>query len=164
MTGRKTETVTLGSDAGRDSGKVFVITEMSASRAEKWATRALLAVGHAGFQIPPDVLEELSGGGMAAMALIGINSLMQVSWVEAEPLLDEMMACVQIKPSENAAPRPLIEDDIMEASSRVRLKKAVWDLHVDFSSAAALLTSLSASARPSQGSSTTQTPQESLAL
>lgn len=156
---RKTATVTLGADAGRDEGKTFVITEMAATPAEKWAARALLALGHAGFNIPPD----MAAAGMAAMALVGINSLMNVNWGEAEPLLDEMMQCVRVKPSEMADPRPLIETDIEEVSTRVRLRKAVWDLHVDFSSAGALLTSLRAAATTFQGSSTTPTSPESSA-
>jgi hypothetical protein len=150
---RKTDTITFGAEAGRDAGKVYVITEMSATQAEKWALRALLALGHAGFVIPPD----LAAAGMAAMAVVGINSLLQVSWIEAEPLLDEMLGCVKIKPSEQAEVRPLVETDIQEVSTRVRLRKAVWDLHVDFSSAAALLTSLSATATTFPGASTIPT-------
>jgi len=146
---RKTKEVTFGSEAGRDAGKVYVLTEMSAARSEKWAVRALLALGAAGFKFPPDI----DAPGMAAMALVGINSLLSIDYYLAEPLLDEMMACVKIRPSEKAELRDLIEDDIEEVSTRVRLRKAVWDLHVDFSSAAALLTSLSAVATTSQGSS-----------
>ena len=149
---RKTDKVAFGDDAGRDRGKVYVITEMSAAQAEKWAIRALLALGHAGFAFPPD----MAAAGMAAMALVGINSLLTVDWKEAEPLLDEMMTCVRIKPSEAAEPRDLIPDDIEEVQTRALLRKAVFNLHVDFSSVAALLNSLPASTTRSQGSSATQ--------
>ena len=37
---------------GRDLGKTFVITEMPASRAEAWATRALLALMAGGVELP----------------------------------------------------------------------------------------------------------------
>jgi hypothetical protein len=146
----------MDASSNRDAGKVFVITEMSAGQGEKWALRALLALGHAGFNFPPD----MAAAGMAAMALVGINSLLNVQWHEAEPLLDEMMACIKIKPSPQAEPRDMISDDVEEVATRVFLRKAVWELHVDFSSAAALLTSLSAVATTSQGSSTIQTSQE----
>ena len=92
---RKTKEVTFGSEAGRDAGKVYVLTEMSAARSEKWAVRALLALGAAGFKFPPDI----AASGMAAMALVGINSLLSIDYYLAEPLLDEMMACVKIRPS-----------------------------------------------------------------
>ena len=39
-------------DEGRDNGKVFVLTEMPASRAESWAMRALLALMANGVEVP----------------------------------------------------------------------------------------------------------------
>ena len=39
-------------DEGRDNGKVFVLTEMPASRAESWAMRALLALMAGGVEVP----------------------------------------------------------------------------------------------------------------
>lgn len=153
---RKTTSVTFGEDAGRDAGKTYVITEMSAAQAEDWAWRALLALGHAGFVMP----DGLEAAGMAAMAVVGINSLINIQWAEAKPLLDEMIGCVQFKPSEEAQVRPLFADDIEEVSTRVRLRKAVWDLHVDFSAAAALLKALATTATmTSQGSSIIPTSQ-----
>ena len=47
------------------------------------------------------------------------------------PLLDEMMGCIQYAPSANIK-RPLIEDDIEEVTTRLQLRKAVWNLHLDF--------------------------------
>ena len=56
-----------------------------------------------------------------------------------------MMACVQIQPNP-AKPevvRGLVSDDIEEVITRLQLRKAVFDLHVDFSQAAAQSTSAS---------------------
>ena len=39
-------------EEGRDQGKVFVRTEMPASRAESWAMRALLALMAGGVEVP----------------------------------------------------------------------------------------------------------------
>ena len=43
---------TFIADTGRDAGKEFLITEMSASQAENWAFRVILAIGNAGIEIP----------------------------------------------------------------------------------------------------------------
>lgn len=133
---RKTKEVTITTE-GRDKGKTFVITEMPASRAEKWATRAFLALGRAGIEVP----EELQGAGMAAIAIVGIRALARLSFADAEPLLDDMMACVQIKMP--AITRALIDDgseseDIEEATTRLLLRSEVFELHTGFSVAAVI--------------------------
>jgi hypothetical protein len=118
---------TFVADAGRDKGKQFLITEMSASQAENWAIKAILAVGNAGVEIP----ENLASQGMAGLIAIGYMNLLKVPFDLAKPLLDEMMSCVQFSPSAGIK-RALIEDDIEEVSTRLKLRKAVWDLHMDF--------------------------------
>jgi len=42
---------TFVADTGRDKGKQSHITEMSASQAESWAFRVILAIGNAGIEI-----------------------------------------------------------------------------------------------------------------
>ena len=129
---RKTLRYTVG-DAGRDQGKVFVITEMPASQAEKWAIRAFMAAAGAGAQIPDD----LHAQGMAGLFRIGSEALAKIPFELAEPLLDEMMDCVQIAPSpaNPSVVRSLIEDDIEEVATRVRLRTQILQLHVGFSAA-----------------------------
>lgn len=127
---RKTATVLI-EDAGRDQGKTFLIREMSAHRAERWATRALMALAKAGVQVPDD----LAGAGLAGIAAIGMQALGSLSFADAEPLLDEMMACVSVVPSPNVV-RPLIEDDIEEVLTRLKLRVEVFNLHTGFSLAA----------------------------
>lgn len=130
LMGRHTKVITIG-DEGRDKGKTFLLTEMAASQAEKWAMRALLAVGKSGIDIP----DYIAGTGMAGLAVLGIKAMAGVTFAEAEPLMDEMMACVRIIPDIRNNPdftRVLIEDDIEEVATRVRLRSEVFALHTGF--------------------------------
>ena len=117
----------FAADFGRDIGKNFLITEMSASQAENWAFKVILAIGNSGIEIP----DNLAAQGMAGLLTVGYLNLLKIPFEAAKPLLDEMMGCVQIVPSPNIK-RPLIEDDIEEVKTRLSLRKAVWDLHMDF--------------------------------
>lgn len=124
------------SDDGRDRGKTFVLTEMPASKAESWAMRALLALMSGDVELP-DGFERM---GMAGMAEVGIRALSGLTWEVAEPLLDEMMACVQFMPdpSKPHVVRALFEEDIEEVSTRIKLRAEVWKLHTGFLKAVAL--------------------------
>jgi hypothetical protein len=122
-------------DEGRDRGKLFVLTEMPASQAESWAMRALLALMSAGVEVP-DGFEHM---GMAAMAEVGIKALAGLKWEDAEPLLAEMWGCIKIipDPSKPHVVRNLVEEDVEEISTRIKLRAEVWRLHVGFLKAAA---------------------------
>ena len=115
---------------GRDQNKVFKITEMPAAQAEKWAARALLALISSGATIPDSVAQ----AGLAGVASVGMGAFAGLKWEIMEPLLDEMMQCVQVVPSPGIV-RPLIEsaDDIEEVSTRFTLRKEVLELHLGFS-------------------------------
>jgi len=123
-------------DEGRDLGKTFVLTELPASRAEAWAIRALMALVAGNVDIPAGV-ERM---GMAGMAEVGIKAIGGLKWEIAEPLLDEMWACVQIL-TDSGVVRPLIETDVEEILTRVKLRAEVWKLHAGFFPAAAPLPS-----------------------
>lgn len=140
---RKVANITI-TDEGRDKGKVFVLKELPASRAEKWATRAFLALARSGVEIPEGV-EKM---GLAGIATLSLKALGGVTFSDAEPLLDEMMACVSImlNPAKPDVVRALIEDDIEEIATRITLRKEVARLHVDFSTAADLLKSSTSAA------------------
>lgn len=149
----KTKYVTLPPTAGRDAGKQFLLTEMSAIKAEKWATRALLAMGR---EIP----DEIRTAGMAAMAVLGLRTMLSMKWEDAEPLLDEMLTCIQIIPDPKKNPtflRKLEEVDIEEVKTLLDLRLEVFALHTDFSSAADLLKSMKAVIGPAAEQSNTQT-------
>lgn len=132
---RNTTTYTV-TDANRDNGKTFLITEMSAAQAEAWAMRAILALMDGKIDLPEGI--ELEG--MAGIAKIGIKALAGLRWEIAEPLMKEMFDCIQIipDPSRPQIVRPLIEQDIEEIMTRVKLRGEVWALHTGFSVTAAL--------------------------
>jgi len=132
-------------DEGRDCGKVFVITEMFASRGEAWALRALLALMDGGVELP----EGFERMGMAAMAELGIKALAGLRWEIAEPLLAEMWSCISIMPdpSKPHVVRNLIEEDVEEIMTRIKLRAEVWKIHTGFLKAVApSLSSASAAA------------------
>lgn len=118
---------TFVADFGRDAGKQFHITEMSATQAENWAIKLILSIGSSGIEIP----DNLAAQGMAGLLAVGYLNILKIPFEDARPLLDEMMECVQAVPSHNVK-RFLIEDDIEEVKTRLSLRKAVWDLHMDF--------------------------------
>ncbi|WP_257803359.1 hypothetical protein [Burkholderia glumae] len=121
------KTATFIATDGRDAGKRFLITEMSAARSEEWAARALFAVMSSGVEVPEDVL----GAGLAGVAALGIQSLGRVPFEIAKPLFDEMMTCVQFAYGDGAGARQLIDDDTEEVATRLRLRKVVLDLHLE---------------------------------
>jgi len=112
---------------GRDSGKTFLIEEMSADATEWWAIRCFLAVGNSGLNVPDDMASQ----GVAGLLEYGIRSLFKIKPEEAKPLLDEMMNCVKIIPSAGVV-RGLVSTDIEEVSTRFEIRKQVIDLHTGF--------------------------------
>lgn len=135
---RKTLQVTI-TDEGRDKGKVFLIQEMAASQAERWAVRAFLALSRHGVELP----EGLAEAGMAGMASYGLSLVGRLPFDEAQVLMDEMFRCVSIvpNPANPAITRGLVEDDIEEVPTRLKLRLEVFKLHTDFLKAAARSTS-----------------------
>lgn len=131
---RKTATVTIA-DSGRDNGKTFALTEMSATQAEDWALRAFLAMAKGGIEIPPDV----AGAGLAGLAKMGFSAMAGMNYADAKPLLDEMMTCVQRieDPARPGFKRALVENDIEEIGTRLKLRLELFQLHVSFLDAAA---------------------------
>lgn len=128
---RQTKVVVIDSE-GRDKSKVFVITELPARQAQRLATRAFIAMARAGIEIP----EEISQLGVAGIIQIGIQTLARMSFEEADAISNELLACVQIRPSPSVT-RPLIDnssegDDIEEVATRFRLIKEVYELHTSF--------------------------------
>jgi len=149
---RKVLTVTIGPDGGRDAGKQFQLTEMAATQAERFASRAFLAMARGGVEVPDD----LASAGLAGLSQMGLKALSGVRWEDAEPLMDEMMTCVKVlpDPSRPSIVRGLIEDDIEEVRTRVKLRMELVKLHLDFSEAAAPSTSGPAAAMRVVSSST----------
>ena len=120
----------------RDQGKVFLLTEMSATQAERWALRALWGMAATGTELPEDFLTL----GLPGLAQLGFRAFLSMPWEIARPLTDEMMDCIQIirDPGGAALVQRVLESDIEEVETRLRLKAAVFQLHTGFSMAAAL--------------------------
>lgn len=127
---RKESRITITAE-GRDHGKTFQIEEMSALQAEAWAYRALLALTNSGVDVPDDLL----GGGMATVAAFGIRALTRLRYHDAEPLLAEMLGCVQICPDtrNQQIVRSMVPNDIEEVATLVQLRVETFNLHVNFS-------------------------------
>ena len=119
---------------GRDAGKLFTITEMSAEQAESWGMRVLLALMENNVDMP----EGFESLGMAGLAEVGLKAIGKLKWEVAQPLMKEMFDCVTIipDPRKTHISRPLVEDDIEEVATRLSLRMEVFNLHVDFSKAA----------------------------
>jgi identified by metaGeneAnnotator len=123
----KTKQITI--EHGRDKGRVFLITEMSAAHADNWAMRALIALANGGVD-----LGDLSPQqGMMGMVRVALDALGRLKADDAIPLLNELLDCVQIIP-EGGKPRPLNMDfnDVEDFTTLWRLRKEVFALHTDF--------------------------------
>ncbi len=124
---RKSKHYVVPETGGRDDKKKFLLTEMPATQAEKWAAKAFLALSNTRLEIPVDIVQL----GMAGIALIGFQAFRNSSFVDLEPLMDEMFGCVQIVPP-SGQPRDLIEEDIEEVKTRLELRKELMELHMGF--------------------------------
>lgn len=132
--GLKTAIVRVPVWGKRDDGKEFVITEMPAARAEKWALRMFLALkGNAAGDIAP----EYAAMGTVGVFIVGLNTFLHATpqFEALEPLLDEMMECITIvrDPRHPEVSTKLLETDIEEIETRAWLRAEVLSLHVGFS-------------------------------
>ena len=119
---RKVATIVIDSE-GRDCGKVFQLREMPAMQAERWAK--------SGVEIP----ENIANAGLAGVAALGLKAFGGLDFADAEPLLIEMMSCVQIipDPAKPQVVRFLVDDDIEEVATLLKLRAEVFSLHTGFS-------------------------------
>jgi hypothetical protein len=145
---RKTKEVTIPDDGGRDAGKTFILTELPASQAEKWAARVWLGLARSGSSFRPTEEDAASGLAGVATALVrqGVSLFSNMQWHDFEPLMDEMWQCVRIKdvlPGGKPNVRQIYEDhDIEELATRLLLRMEVLKLHVDFFPAVSRLKSI----------------------
>lgn len=117
-------------EEGRDKGKVFKLTEQPAIIIDKWANRAIHSIVRAGGVLP----EEIQKMGIIGVLAVGFQRLMHIPWSELEPLLDELMGCVQIipTPSQPNIVRKLVANDIEEVQTLRFLREQVFVLHTGF--------------------------------
>lgn len=126
---RKTLTVTIDA-GGRDKGKVFLLTEHDALTAWKWGSKAMAAMIRNGAVIP----DEVRDGGIIQTLAVGVFQLGNLPWPDLEPLLDELMTCVQFVPTPERPDvvRKLFKGDVDEPDTYSRLAKEVYHLHTGF--------------------------------
>lgn len=166
---RKTEIVTA--TEGRDAGRKYLITEWDAARADRWATRAVLALAGGSTPLPFPV-QALVGKGMEAIFVVGLQTILTAN-INPDvllPLLDELLTCVKIirdpKALDKDTGQPLafemaLSDDIQEVKTRWWLRSEVLRIHTGFSAGDAfsrLLTLILT--KPFEGSETTPTSAE----
>ncbi len=133
---RKTKQIIISSENpnNRDKGKLFIITEMSAMDAERWASDALHGLAQSGIGLP----EDFRNAGTAVIAQIGIKALGGMPAETLHNLMDRMMQCVSYvpdpqKPMINRIPDgKVVQDDIEEISTLVRLRGEWFSLQTGF--------------------------------
>lgn len=119
---------------GRDFGKKYLLTEMPALKAERWARHAIAAINHADL----DIREEVRVLGMLGFYLCGFQALAGGEVEKVDALMDEMLTRVQI--IEDKIIRPLGGDgDIEEVRTLFQLRKELLELHMGFTFAELLL-------------------------
>jgi hypothetical protein len=131
---RREERLTIADKdpAYRDNSKTFVLMEMDAYSGQKWATRALFALGSSGLQLPSEAL----GGGWAALAGFAFQALLSADYRLVEPLLDEMLAQAKY---EHLPGQPLMSIApgkgcvVEEIKTFLTLQSALFKLHTGFS-------------------------------
>jgi hypothetical protein len=117
--------LTFTATTGRDKGKKFLITEMSARAGHAWATRALLALMSSGVEIDEDIASK----GLAGLATVAMGAIGKLPAAQVAPLLDELLDCVLS--IQERANRKWMDDDFEEIATIFELQKAVFGLHIE---------------------------------
>lgn len=120
---------------GKDAGKCFVITRMSAFTADKWARNVVRALGRAGARTPREALQS----GIAGLSGQSMALFSHMSDEDCDMAFSGLLDCVKIRrdPSNpSIEPAPLIEADITDANTLPELRTEAFRLNVDFFKAA----------------------------
>ncbi len=115
---------------GRDKGKQFVITEMSAMQGHKWAVRLLLAMLASGAleNMDADMVMSRGMAGVAGLVSDVASAIGKIPVEVAEPLMHEMLMCAQSK--QEKAVRPWVESDFEEVRTIFELQMEALKLHI----------------------------------
>jgi hypothetical protein len=152
----KTKEVTITAE-GRDKGRKYLLTEMPALQAERWARHAIMAMSREDLNIRAEV----AALGMYGFILGGMQALAAGDVDAVDKLMDEMLP--QIKIVEEKITRPLQGDgDFWEISTIKTLRQELIELHLGFT-LAELVSILRASAQDlTQADSSTASTSPSL--
>lgn len=120
---RKEVEITI--EEGRDKGKTFKITEMSATQADRWTLKVLCLFGKGGI-----VLEELAKMDFNTI----IKTMGDVGYDIAEPLLDELLECASFKKDGVYVPMKgsMIESVVEDFRTLYRLRLEALQLVLGF--------------------------------
>ncbi|HIA5714183.1 TPA: hypothetical protein ACWQQG_000945 [Yersinia enterocolitica] len=132
---RKKITYTV-EDEGRDKGKEFIITEMSAWDAEELSEEIYRAMGHGEFNsLPADVVAM----GVAGLATVGVSVLAAAPASVSRPISDRILSTVEIVITNEGKDitRSIKPIDFEEISTIRTLKDKVFELNFGFLSLAA---------------------------
>ncbi|EMQ4317129.1 hypothetical protein AB4799_003792 [Yersinia enterocolitica] len=132
---RKQITYTV-EDEGRDKGKEFIITEMSAWDAEELSEEIYRAMGHGEFNsLPADVVSM----GVAGLATVGVSVLAAAPASVSRPISDRILSTVEIVITDEGKDitRSIKPIDFEEISTIRTLKDKVFELNFGFLSLAA---------------------------
>lgn len=116
---------------GRDKGKEFLITEMSAYDADEMSQDIFRAMGDSGFSsIPADVIAM----GCAGLATVGLSVLSASSPEVARSMRDRLMATVQVVITHKGEQqvRPVNPIDFEEVATIRTLMDKVFKVNFDF--------------------------------
>lgn len=135
---RRNEYFTVDKEC-RDFGKTFCITEMAAFDAESFAIRAGLAILKSNPSLPPNMIERITDKTITfeEISTWGLGLFSAVDYYDLEPLLKDLLKCVQIiVDKKSMIMRHLEDEDIEELSTIIELRKRALGLHINFSTAA----------------------------
>ncbi|MCM1513232.1 MAG: hypothetical protein NC112_09035 [Oxalobacter formigenes] len=131
------EYVDVEAKGGRDAGKVYRITEMSAEAGEWFAYRVIGSLVDADKDHKLAALWEMFGkaGNLEVLSQADIGTimtlLMQADQSRMKSLLDEMKACWKMK-CDGDFIRNLADGDIEEISTLMMLRMKTLELHINF--------------------------------
>lgn len=120
----------------RDNGKTFVLTEMDAYSGQRWATKALQALGSGGIHIDADSLK----GGFAALAGIAFIGLLRANTETIQGLLDDMLACAKYEHDPRQPLQAIVPGNkcpVEEIKTFYTIQRKLFELHTGFSLPAA---------------------------
>jgi len=156
MASLKTKLVTITAE-GRDKGRQYLLTEMPALKAERWARHAIAACAAKDLNIR----EEVKALGMLGFVLFCFQAIAGGDVDAVDKLMDEILPQIQIIEEGAVGPRPLGgEGDIWEVWTYKTLRQELIELHMGFTFAELVLM-LRASAETIQDLPITPTSQTS---
>jgi hypothetical protein len=135
--GRKTERVGPLVDHGRDTGRVFILTEMDSWNALILTAKISHALTMSGINVP-EIMKSPEG-----LAEAGIRLMTYIAPAVAVPLMEEVRDCITVmSPKQKGMPQPLIpENQPHEIKTWFTLLSKLYYLHLGFSPAADIPTS-----------------------